>query len=249
MSISVHILTFNEEDILPYTLRHYATFADKIIIHDGGSTDRTREIAQQYEVEIREWRTDGLNDKLAKELKEQAWRTDGTDWAIMVDADELIYFPMGAWNTLASYDSAGVAMVRPQGFEMVSEVFPTTDGQIYDEVVIGCPENEWYAKPVLFSANRISSVEFSAGAHEAWATTKQGYRFHSKSLPTLTPPTYFLHFHHLGPVERIAERYARQRARLSALNVAMKWGNFDPPMKHATDKRQMIMAGVTTVIS
>jgi hypothetical protein len=101
----------------------------------------------------------------------------------------------------------------------------------------------------LFSANRISSVEFSAGAHEAWATTKQGYRFHSKSLPILTPPTYFLHFHHLGPVERIAERYARQRARLSALNVAMKWGNFDPPMKHAMDKRQMIMAGVTTVIA
>lgn len=249
MNVSVHILSFNEQDILPYTFRHYTTFADTITLHDGGSTDNTRQIATQYGVKVRDWVTDGVNDKLAKELKETCWKNDGADAVIVVDADELVYFPEGAWQTLASYDRAGVALVKPHGFEMFSERFPTTDGQIYDEVVMGCSENNWYNKPALFFPKRLSGIVFSAGAHEAWARLPDGTTIYSREQVPNTPPTFLLHCHHLGPVERIAARYKRQRERLSQTNVKNKWGNFDAPMKHALDKRAMIMAGLIKVIA
>lgn len=249
MSVSVHILCYNEKDILPYTLRHYATFADQIIVHDAMSDDGSREIAAAAGAKVLDWHTDGVNDALAKNLKDTAWQTDATDWSIMVDADELIYFPEGAWQTLASYDRQQLALVKPHGFEMLSEKFPTTEGQIYDEVVMGCPENQWYNKAVLFSPRRVVSVTFSAGAHQTWVETALGTKINSKDLSPSNPPAYLLHCHHLGPVERIAARYQRQRERLSKTNIQNRWGNFDPPMKHALDKRRAIQAGLVKVIA
>lgn len=38
----------NEEWMLPYFLRHYEPFADRIIIYDDDSTDATREIAAAH---------------------------------------------------------------------------------------------------------------------------------------------------------------------------------------------------------
>ena len=105
MKIQVHILAFNEEDILPYTLRHYSQFATKIIVHDSFSTDRTREICKDYGAEVRDWDTGGvLNDNLSRELKSTAWIGTDADWVITADADELIYFPKGVTQTLEEYD-------------------------------------------------------------------------------------------------------------------------------------------------
>lgn len=132
MNVSVTILCYNEQDILPYTLRHYATFCDRMVVYDAFSTDRSREIAKEYGAEVVDWATKGVDDLQAKAVKENACMNSPADWAIAVDADELIYFPEGAFHTLAAYDADGVAVVKPRGFEMFSDTFPTTDGQIYD---------------------------------------------------------------------------------------------------------------------
>lgn len=245
-TVQVHVLCYNEREILPYSLRHYATFADSIIVHDAFSTDGSREIARSYGADVQDFVTDGVNDLLAKQLKERSVMQCRDDWCITVDADELIYFPQGAAYTLESYDAQGVAVAKPSGFELFSETFPTTSGQIYDEVKEAGSDDTWYAKPVLCAPKRLKSITFSAGAHEAWWVTKDGVKH--KVGDKSDPPVWLLHCKHLGPIERDVARYIRQRSRLSDTNIARRWGNFSEPMAHALEKRAAIKASLRRII-
>jgi hypothetical protein len=235
--------------MLPYTLRHYTTFASKIVIHDSFSTDRTREIAKSFGVDIQDWDTGNeFNDKMSMQLKNTAWLTSDADWVIMADADELMYFPFGAKETLAAYDRHGIAIVKPYGFEMVSDTFPTGDGQIYDEIKMGARDDKWYAKPILFSPQRVGSISFEAGAHGCTATLRNGVPVSNPITPT-SPSTYLLHFHQLGTIEELGKAYDLRRSRLSALNVKQNWGWLGEGIVHARDKRAYIMARVERVVA
>lgn len=248
MKIQVLILAFNEETILPYTLRHYRTYADEIIVYDAFSTDNTRNICREYGAVIHDWKTDGLNDSIAKHIKNTGWiNSHKSDWVICVDADELIYFPKGTRSTLEQYDLQKLGVVKPYGFEMFSETLPTTSGQIYDEIKMGGRDDKWYGKPVLFSPRRLRSIDFSPGAHTCTWIDIDG---NDQQCPVadFNPPTYLLHYHHIGPIERIAQRYDATRERLSKINVDNNWGNFDPGMKHASDKRAAIFKTLRQVI-
>lgn len=245
--IEVHLLAYNEEAILPYTLRHYLTYAARVIVHDAFSTDRTRDVCREYGVEVRDWETDGINDQLARELKDHCWKGTDADWAITADADELLHFPRGAGPTLAEYDRQGVAVAKPHGWELCSDVFPTTAGQIYDEVWYGARDDKWYAKPILFSPRRVASMNFAPGAHSCNAVLRDGTVLGDPKAPS-DPPCFLLHCKHLGPVERVAAEYAADRQRLSAINVQRKWGNFDDPLKHAREKRAGILSRIERVV-
>jgi hypothetical protein len=249
VNIQVLILAFNEETILPYTLRHYKTFADRITVYDAFSTDNTRNICREYGAVIQDWKTDGLNDAVAKHVKNTGWINDfKSDWVICADADELIYFPKGAQYTLEQYDLQRRAVIKPLGFEMFSDTMPTTSGQIYDEIKMGGRDDKWYGKPILFSPKRLRSIDFSAGAHTCTWVDLDGNDQRCPSSDA-DPQTYLLHYHHIGPIERIAARYDATRARLSKTNETNKWGNFDPGMKHAQDKRNLIFKTLHQVIA
>lgn len=248
MSVEVHILGFNEQDMLPFTFRHYATFCDRMILHDGGSTDRSREIAKEYGAEVRDFITDGVNDMKFKQLKETCWKGTPHRWAITCDADELIFFPRGWFHTLAAYESDGVAVVKPRGFEMFSDKMPSLDaGQIYDQITDGAPDQEWYSKPILFQPSLIQNLIFSAGCHTCWATLNNGTKVSDPKTVT-DPETYLLHFHQIGGIERIARRYDGQQKRHSETNRKNKWGNFSPPRVHAEEKRASILSRLQRVV-
>lgn len=246
-SVEINILCYNESEILPYTLRHYATFCERIVVHDAFSTDRSREIAKEYGAEVRDWKTDGVNDILAKKTKEDAVMASQSNWCGAVDADELLYFPQGPSYTLESYDAQGLAVIRPHGFEMVSDVFPTTGSQIYDQVKMGGRDQKWYGKAVLCAPHRLKSIVFGAGAHQTWAHLKDGTKWDDVKEPS-DPEMYLLHCHHLGPIERIAKRYAGQQSRHSQTNIRNKFGNFSAPEVHAKEKRDFILNNLQRVI-
>lgn len=244
--VEVHLLAFNEEEILPFTLRHYLTVAARIVVHDARSTDGTRDIAARYGAEVRDWNTGGLlDDESARTLKNTAWRGTQADWVIVADADELIYFPQGVEETLRAYAACGVAVAKPQGWEMFSETFPTGAGQIYDEVKTAAREDRWYSKPILFAPARLEDIAFTAGAHTCRFC--QAGRWHEMPRKLTQPECWLLHCSHLGPIERIAAKLDAKRARLSPLNVKRGWGNFDPGMQHAQEKRALIMSGLVTL--
>jgi hypothetical protein len=259
MKVEIHILTHDDEQMLEWALRHYRTFAQGIVVHDGGPTpfhsSPSFKIWEKYargiEDRIFEWKTDGqLNDELAMKLKNECWLGTDADWVICVDADELIYFPKGAEFTLSKYSKIGAAMIKPHGFEMFSEQMPSGDGQIYDEIKMGAPEDKWYAKPVLFSPKMVQESGFGMGAHEADMMLKDGRTFHvGQNWPYASPPTWLLHYKHIGGLERVAARYNATRKRLSDTNVKHGWGNIkDDGMTHALHKRSLILPTLRQVI-
>lgn len=87
MSVSVIILTFNEESNLSRCLDSVMGLAEEIIVVDSGSTDRTVEIAKKYGVKV-----------LEHDFKNQAdqfnWVLDCSeikgDWILRLDADEYL---------------------------------------------------------------------------------------------------------------------------------------------------------------
>lgn len=243
MTTEVHLLAYNESAILPYTMKHYRTFADRIVVHVAtDTTDDTRELAKFFCAEVRDWNTNKeFNEVENMNLKNRCWKGTKADWVICADCDELIYFPFGADNQLQDMLARGIAIVKPQGWEIESEMFPTTTGQIYDEVKYGARDDKWYAKPILFNTHLVHEIGLGHGAHACRPLLKNGQQPGNPTVFT-DPPVLLLHCKHLGPLQRIAEGYDVRRSRLSAINVERKWGNFDPGAKHAQDKRAYIKA-------
>jgi len=82
--ISVMIITFNSERLLERVLASVA-WAEEIVIVDGGSSDRTEEIARRFtdRFQIREFRGFGLQKQSALDL------CTG-EWVLSIDSDEVV---------------------------------------------------------------------------------------------------------------------------------------------------------------
>jgi len=65
MIIHAHILAFNEEKILPFTLDYYSSFCKKIFIYDNMSTDSSDDIYEQYpNVIVKKWNSNNEINEL-----------------------------------------------------------------------------------------------------------------------------------------------------------------------------------------
>src|SRR5262252_3013632 len=83
MSVSVCIITLNEERNIGRTLRSVKDFADEIIVVDSGSTDATASIAQSFgaSIFVEPW-------KGFARQKNSALEKASCDWILSLDADE-----------------------------------------------------------------------------------------------------------------------------------------------------------------
>jgi glycosyltransferase involved in cell wall biosynthesis len=238
--ITAHILTRNEEHILPYTLRHYTSFCNKVFIHDMGSTDQTLDIAKEFGAAIYNWDTGGLfDDNLNNRIKNECWKGLDADWVMVLDADEIIYFPLGFKETLSAYDGQRLAIARPYGFEMLHDTWPNPKGQIYDEAKYGARLDD-YSKPVLFAPKRIERIRFSTGAHTLDEIVLAPNAAPVNLREYSNPPCCLLHYHQIGPIEKIAARYDDHTARMCAANIQNRWGNQKPGSVHTIEKRNFI---------
>lgn len=153
MKVWVYTICKNEVKMMPYFLRHYETFCDSIIIYDDKSDDGTRDVIKKCsKAQCRDWpgthnelRDDEFIDFAHEQWKEARGKAD---WVIWVDADEFIYHP-NIHQVLERYLAEGVDVPFITGYVMVSDHFPTTNGQIYDEIKTGFRSDEW-SKPVVF---------------------------------------------------------------------------------------------------
>jgi hypothetical protein len=249
-NVEVHVLRYADDWLVPYVVRHYMSYAQKLVIHDAGGGRSLDREARIPGVVVAPW-TDcpEVNEIKYSELRNSCWRGSDADWVIVADLDELIYFPEGAEKSLGAYTQMGAAVIRPHGFEMFSETYPTGDGQIYDEIKMAAPDDKWYAKPILFSPKLVSETRLGLGSHESDPVLHDQRRFHVGPLwPFAKPPAWLLHCHHIGPAEVIAAKFDATHARMCEMNLKMHWGNLEPGEKHVADKRAGIVPFLKQII-
>ena len=86
MKLSVTLATFNEEANLARCLTAVKDLADEIIVVDGSSTDRTREIAKRFGSKI----IKTTNPPVFHINKQKALDACRGDWILQLDADEVV---------------------------------------------------------------------------------------------------------------------------------------------------------------
>jgi glycosyltransferase involved in cell wall biosynthesis len=211
MLIETYILCNNEELLMPYLMRHYKQFS-KVFILESNSTDKTVDIARSMGGEV--WKydvPDEINDRWFKELKNTCWKDSQAAWVIVVDADEFVYHP----NIERILKYCQSTVICPRFFNMYSETFPTTKGQIYEEVKSGVEQIAPKAKMNIFRPHIIRSMNYLEGCHEAFPIGKVVINYDT-GIKTL-------HMRNLGR-EFVINRNLRARQRNSKFNKEMGWG-------------------------
>ena len=188
LKVDVYSTMRNEIAILPYFLRHYETFADRIFVWDDGSDDGTLEMLKAHpKVTLLPVNLGKADDEYFVQHLWPQYKTISrghADWTICVDTDELIYHP-DIVEKLKELQEKGIRKVRCEGFTMYHPTFPTAQGQIYDEVKVGV-KDRWSTKTVLF--NPEIDIRWDVGRH----------RCSRKIEPACDTGINLLHFRYLG---------------------------------------------------
>lgn len=85
----------NEMDILPFVKQYWEHMNADVVVYDNGSTDGSIEYLSKLPyVTVKHFDSDGHNDVIQKQVKEQAYLElkDKYDIVIITDMDEVFYF-------------------------------------------------------------------------------------------------------------------------------------------------------------
>lgn len=83
-SLSICIITKNEEHNIERCLNSVSSIADEIIIVDTGSTDKTKELAKKYNAKVYDFK---WADDFSK-ARNESLKYAKSDWILILDADE-----------------------------------------------------------------------------------------------------------------------------------------------------------------
>lgn len=227
MSVCIFSIAWQEARMVPWFLRHYTPWVDKIVVWLEFSFDKTEALLRQCpKVDVRKYPYRGLDDEVfITAVNEWTQEARGKyDWVAFVDMDELLYHPdmprvlREAKGEL--FPSTGYALINPGGW-------PEDDGhsQIYDLVKTGARQPN-YDKQLLHRS--CIDIEYAIGRHTyppVWP------KHRARMCPDVG--IKLLHLHYVGGVEDSALRNARNYKR--AVNKKYAW-NFDE--QHNMDPNQ-----------
>ncbi len=207
---------WNEAGFLPYFLRHYSSFADKIVVWDEHSTDGTREIIEACpKAELRGWPHRGLDDEKFMDAFNRAYLEfrGEYDWIIFADCDEILWHP--DMRKLLSETKAD--MLQAVGYGMITESgIPKFDGQIYDRIKTGIRQPN-YDKYLLHRTG--VDIVHQHGRHT------YGMDWPKCSGVKAAPADLkLLHYHYFG-VEHTAARNRRNFARAADKRFAWNYSS------------------------
>jgi len=203
------IIAFNEEETIALTLKHYQQFCSKVTLFDNFSTDNTREIAESMGATVKMFGMKGvLSDKEYLKVKNHCWKNSRADWVIVCDSDEILYHP-DLVNVLNNEKDATI--MKTYGWNIYSEDMPK---DTFLEITDGYHDGN-YSKSVIFRPDRIKEINYHYGCHN---NTPKGEVKYSESILTL------FHYRNIGGYERLSNRHAVYRERLSDHNRELGLG-------------------------
>jgi glycosyltransferase involved in cell wall biosynthesis len=218
MSAWAYCLALNESVLIPYWVRHYKTFCDRVIVYvDQDSTDETAALAEKEGAEVRNYFGQGnLDDITFIRFAQDRYREARglADWVIWTDVDEILYHPK-LTERLIKLHKVGINAPMTIGFGMIAKEPPKGKGQIYHEIQLGVPAPD-YAKVAIFSP--FLDVEWEPGKHAAKM---------SGPIEVVrddgTDPLRLLHYRWLGE-KWFIERNQRNYERISSDNRRSMYG-------------------------
>jgi glycosyltransferase involved in cell wall biosynthesis len=202
--LSIFIITFNEQKLLPYTVAFYRERFPgcQIVIYDNFSDDETVNIALELGCKVKYFYTDNkLSDQAFINVKNNCWKTTNSEWVVVCDCDEWI----DIWpKTLEQADGTILRTyyVQMVGFTATWNPMTVTHGYRH-------PED---SKFLCFKPSAIEAMEYNYGAHYALP-------FGDVKITKERFPIYHFKFITLYYV---LERHAMFGKRLSAHNLRLK---------------------------
>jgi len=208
-------IAYNEEILIPYWVRHYVTFCDKVVVYvDVDTDDATTILAEAEGAEVRSYEGDGLDDLAFVAFAEEHYpeARGHADWVIWTDADEILYHPQ-IEQRLRELRRQKVNYPTVTGYSMTADAVPTTLGQIYEEIQTG------------FHADAYSKVcVFDPDLDLHWQTGKHAATVNGEVRPDDgSDPLRLLHYRWLGD-DYFLDRNRRNYSRLNVVNRAMQHG-------------------------
>ena len=161
--IELFTFTYNDEDLLPFFLHHYAPLVDRMTIMDSGSTDRTLEIIKIYQtcfnINVIQTGLTWWDWDAGHIITCNIWRGSEYDLIMLPDVDEIFYRP----DLRAFLDTNNFAIYQLEGYQMVSRTFPKP-GTALTDIKVGTPIR-LYNKFTIFKPTadirRISNHEIA----------------------------------------------------------------------------------------
>jgi hypothetical protein len=214
MKIEVFVICYNEEILLPFFLRHYERFADRITVYDNYSTDRSPEICREHpKVNLIQYDSGNeIRDDIYLDIKNNCWKKSDADWVVVCDMDEFLV----GFNWLQEIDNNGVTVISPDWWEMFSETIPASNQgkQIYEMVNKGVNLGQ-ATKSIIFKPAKIREIGYNAGCHSFLAEGEVNL--------LRTGDMKILHYKHIS-LQYVLGRNTLFASRLSKINIENSWG-------------------------
>lgn len=209
MNIEAYAVCYNESLLLPYYIRHYKSFCKKVVIFDNYSNDGSKQIARQMGAEVRLFGNAQLDDREYLKVKNNCWKNSDADFVIVGDLDEFVYHP-DILQHLRMCKNMGVMLPNVEGYNIYSDIMPTTKGQIYEQIRTGFYDKN-FSKQAIFNP-KIGEINFGFGCHTNRARGKKGGK------------VYLLHYRCIGGVKMMIARHQMYAKRMCDFNRKKKFG-------------------------
>jgi len=248
VKLHVHVVCWNDMNILPWFMAHYEPFAARIFVHDNGSTDGTREYAIRCPTaELLDFDSGGeFREDLQVEVKNNAWKGLDADWVIAVDADEFLHSPgCDLLEAVQRFEAAGVAVPPTQGYHMIADGLPRYEpgALLHEHIRLGAADAE-FSKRCLFDARRVVEINYAPGCHTCDPILRGDNR---PAQPAPLPTLQLLHFKYAAGLPAVLERHARGARRMSSVNVRNGWNFHYADPAHTTRQFNHVRATATVV--
>lgn len=209
MNIHAHILAWNEEEKIFFTIKHYQQFCSSITIYDNYSTDNTALLAMDMGCRVKQFGKKGkLDDDEYLLVKNNCWKGSRADYVIMCDTDEILQYDH---NKVELAKLEHVTIFKTRGWNIFSHGMPVHS---YSEIDTGYMDNN-YSKSVMFDPRALTDINYRYGCHVA--SPKGNIKYSNDILP-------LFHYNGIGGPEKLMQRHESYRERMSAKNKKMGLG-------------------------
>jgi len=196
---------------------HYDRFVTKYFIYDNDSTDRSLEILNAHPrvtvrplvLEGRSYSEAGLKQLRAMKFEESLL----ANWVTVCNIDEFFWHP-DVLSYLEDMETEGVTLVKAEGYQMVSDHFPSSGEHLPATIKQGARFRKM-DKIAFFKPAEVPDLGFSAGRHRSAPV--------GNVVRPKVEEVKLLHYKHLS-LEYVLKRHSELNKRRRVRDVKKNYG-------------------------